>query len=784
MKIFSKVSVGISVVSFVFGLVGPMVVLAAGPAPVDLLSAGNFVILSKTGITNTGSHTSVITGNLGSSPVTAAAMDNVFCSEITGTIYGVDAAYTGSGSQTCFAGNPPLANKTLVDNAILDMGTAYTDAAGRTTPTATELGAGNIGGMTLAPGLYKWSTDVTIPTNVTLSGGANDVWIFQIAGDLSIASGGDIPSGIKVILAGGAKASNVFWQVGGLTGATLGTYSTFNGNILSAKQVIIQTGAVLVGRALADTQVVLDANVISLPPSAPSPATLRVIKHVINDNGGSATAGNFTIHVAGTNVSNLSFAGSETGVDVTLDAGSYAVTEPVVLTGYLESGSGDCSGTIAAGETKTCTITNDDIAPQLIVNKIVVNDNGGTKVISDFPLFLDGGSVTSGVASTTRIGLHTVSETSNSGYAATIGGDCAAEGTITLALGDVKTCTITNDDIAPPVVVPPSSGGGGGGGQRAPLPPYIDLVTIPSPLVLPDGPGLVKYTYKLRNIGTVSVGSVTVVGDTCSPITLISGDTNADARLDANETWVYTCSTILTKTRTNTVTATGGANGVSATDIANSTVIVGLPIVPPLIHVTAVPNPLVFSAGGGMVTYTEKVTNPGIVAVSNVRLVNDKCGPVNYISGDTNRNSKLDTAETWTYTCQTNLVKTTANTVTVSGQVNGIVSKDFAIATVVVADSGQSNKELPVASQFGQQVRAIAVNLGQGSRGNNVTILQQFLISQGKGSAAQVLAKVGATSYFGSLTRAALAEFQAQVGIKPALGNFGPITRAYLKAHY
>lgn len=277
-------------VVLVFSFAGPIAALAAGPAPVNLLSAGNFAILSKTGITDTGSHTSAITGNIGSSPITAAAMNGIFCSEITGTIYGVNAAYVGSGSQTCFKGNPPLADKTLVDNAVADMGTAYADAAGRTLPTATELGAGNIGGKTLAPGLYKWSTGVTIPTNLTLSGGANDVWIFQIAGNLSIASGGSVPAGVKVVLTGGAKASNVFWQVGGATGATLGTYSTFNGNILSAKQVIIQTGAVLNGRALARTQVTLDASTVSIPttvivtpPPPPVVASATLSGVVYND---------------------------------------------------------------------------------------------------------------------------------------------------------------------------------------------------------------------------------------------------------------------------------------------------------------------------------------------------------------------------------------------------------------------------------------------------------------------------------------------------------------------
>ena len=256
--------------------------LPVGPAPVVLSSAGSFAILSKSGITNTGSHTSVITGNIGSSPITAAAMNTVFCSEMTGTIFGVDAAYVGSGSQTCFAGNPPASNKTLVDNAVLDMETAYADAAGKTNPTATELGAGNIGGMTLAPGLYKWSTDVTIPTDVTLSGGANSVWIFQIAGNLNIASAGSVPSGIKVIL-NGANASNVFWQVGGGTGATLGTYSTFNGTILSSKQIIVQTGAVLNGRALAQTQVTLDTSTVKIPVTP----VLNTV--TVNQNGGVGT---------------------------------------------------------------------------------------------------------------------------------------------------------------------------------------------------------------------------------------------------------------------------------------------------------------------------------------------------------------------------------------------------------------------------------------------------------------------------------------------------------------
>jgi hypothetical protein len=237
-------------------------------APVNLLSilTNNFVILTKTGITNTGSHLSVITGNIGASPITAAAMDNVFCTEITGKIFGVDAAYTGSGATTCFAGNPgvpavipPDANKTLVDNAVADMVTAYNEAAGRTGPDFVDLFAGNISGRTLAPGLYKWSTGVLIPTDVTLSGSADDVWIFQIAGDITQGPGA------AVKLLGGAKAKNVFWQVGGPTGVALNTTARMEGIILAQKAITLNTGTVANSRMLSQTAVTLDATTITRP---------------------------------------------------------------------------------------------------------------------------------------------------------------------------------------------------------------------------------------------------------------------------------------------------------------------------------------------------------------------------------------------------------------------------------------------------------------------------------------------------------------------------------------
>ena len=194
-----------------------------------------------------------------------------------------------------------------------------------------------------------------------------------------------------------------------------------------------------------------------LPPTptptvtvTPTP-TLIVIKHVVNDDGGTAAASAFTMSVTGNSPSPASFPGAESpGTTVSLGTGAYSVSESGP-SGYSISYSANCSGSILAGETKTCTVTNNDIAPTLKLVKTVINNNGGTKVVADFPLFIDGTPVTSGVANTvTANALHTASETQQTGYTASAwGGDCAANGTITLLPGDNKTCTITNDDIAP-----------------------------------------------------------------------------------------------------------------------------------------------------------------------------------------------------------------------------------------------------------------------------------------------------------------------------------------------
>ena len=214
-------------------------------APVNLGTAGTFAILSKTGITDV--YASAIVGNVGTSPITGAAL-LLTCGEVTGKIYVVDAA----GPLPC-----AVNDATTLTAAVGDMGTAYLDAQGRTSPDFTELGAGEIGGLTLAPGLYKWGTGLLISTDVTLSGGPNDVWIFQVAGTLNQASA------TRVTLAGGALAKNIFWQVAGA--ATIGTTAHFEGVVLGKTLVAVNTGASANGRLFAQTAVTLQMNAITQP---------------------------------------------------------------------------------------------------------------------------------------------------------------------------------------------------------------------------------------------------------------------------------------------------------------------------------------------------------------------------------------------------------------------------------------------------------------------------------------------------------------------------------------
>ncbi len=223
--------------------------VAAG-LPVDLGTAGNYAILSKAGISTVPG--SSITGDIAVSPIGATAITGFSLSADPTNVFSTTPQVVGK----VYAANykPPTPGN--LTTAVLDMQTAFTDAASRA-PDVTELGAGNIGGLTLIPGVYKWGTGLLIPTNVTLAGSTTDVWIFQIAKDLTVSSA------TTVLLQGGAVPKNVFWQVAGKV--DVGTTAHFEGIVLTHTQASLQTGASMNGRLLAQTAVTLASSTVTQP---------------------------------------------------------------------------------------------------------------------------------------------------------------------------------------------------------------------------------------------------------------------------------------------------------------------------------------------------------------------------------------------------------------------------------------------------------------------------------------------------------------------------------------
>jgi hypothetical protein len=222
------------------------------PAFVDLGTSGNFVLLAKTAISTVPA--SVITGDVGVSPAAATFITGFNLTHATG--------YATSPQVTGFVYAADMASPTPsnLTTAVSDMETAFTDAAGRVTPDFVELHVGDLGGKTLIPGLYKWGTSVTAPASFVIEGDTDAIWIFQIAGDLTISSD------INVTLSGGAQAKNIFWQVSGEV--TIGTNAHFEGILLSMTAINFNTGASLNGRALAQSAIALDQNAITHPGSS------------------------------------------------------------------------------------------------------------------------------------------------------------------------------------------------------------------------------------------------------------------------------------------------------------------------------------------------------------------------------------------------------------------------------------------------------------------------------------------------------------------------------------
>ncbi len=213
--------------------------------------------------------------------------------------------------------------------------------------------------------------------------------------------------------------------------------------------VTVKTQAAVRG-SYANLEITMNMAEIHLGTPQPGKGTLIVVTQTINDGSGTATSSSFSMHVAAVNPSQSNFAGSDTGVPITTDAGAYTVTETAIA-GYATTVSTNCSGNISAGQIKFCTITNDDIMTTLTLVANVTNDNAGTNAPADFPLFIDGVAATLGTRYTVSGGTHTASATTLAGYDAYLWGyDCATGGAVTVATGQSKTCIIKFDDKAPP----------------------------------------------------------------------------------------------------------------------------------------------------------------------------------------------------------------------------------------------------------------------------------------------------------------------------------------------
>ncbi|MDO8706739.1 MAG: ice-binding family protein [Sulfuricaulis sp.] len=241
---------------------GPIGAVSTSAGSVPLGTAGYYAILAKAGVSTV--PYSVVTGNVGVSPIArvgltgwseTAAADN-------SDLYSTSAQVAVPGK--LYAADYAEPTPTNLGTAVLNMETAYNNAAGRTASSAatTNVGSGTLTSLTFnaLPGgvtVYEWGSAVTIPTNLTFSGRATDVFILKVAGTLNMAAN------MKVILAGGVLPQNIFWQVSGAV--TMGAGTHFEGVILGKTGITFGTLASINGRLLAQTAVVLDSTTVTVP---------------------------------------------------------------------------------------------------------------------------------------------------------------------------------------------------------------------------------------------------------------------------------------------------------------------------------------------------------------------------------------------------------------------------------------------------------------------------------------------------------------------------------------
>jgi len=325
------------------------------------------------------------------------------------------------------------------------------------TPGTTAVSVATSASQTLQPGRYS-SISVGVGGTLELTGGIYNVTSITTMKDAKLIF--DTPSQMVV-------QNRIDWSKGTFVGPStssmhahdiiifVGNNGTINDNATSASsgknavvkaniyapngQLTMDKGTIATGAFIAKTLNIKQDSMITFDSAFGTNGKLTVIKKIINNDGGTLTLGGVTLKINGTTVTN--------GTANSKAAGNYIVSE-VAVPGYASTISGDCAAngsiTLARGDNKICTITNDDIKPTLTVIKKIDNTGGGTLTISGVTLQINGTTVTNGTANILSAGKYKVSENSIPGYSSTFSGDCSSDGTVTLHPGDVKTCLITN----------------------------------------------------------------------------------------------------------------------------------------------------------------------------------------------------------------------------------------------------------------------------------------------------------------------------------------------------
>ena len=323
-----------------------------GEPVVNLGTAGNYVILAESGITTTG-NTNIL-GDIAVSPIAASSMTGFGLIMDSSGQFSTSSLVDGK----VYASDYAIPTPSILTTAVGDMHIAYTDAAGRATSGADFLnvGTGHLNGQTLAPGVYTWGGTLNIDGDIYLDAqnDPNAVWIFQVAGTL------DLAVNKKVILINGAQAKNIFWQIAGAT--TLLTSSTFEGNILAKTNIAMQSGAVLNGRALAQTAVTLIGSTLNIPEIPIPPINQPPVLKPIGDKTVCSTK-TLTFTISGTDLGDvLTYSASGLPTGAVFDSGTktFTWTPGIGQAGtYPVTFTVTDSGGLSDSETVTITVSND-----------------------------------------------------------------------------------------------------------------------------------------------------------------------------------------------------------------------------------------------------------------------------------------------------------------------------------------------------------------------------------------------------------------------------------------